>query len=175
MTHSRLETALVRILRSLVGSLMLSAVAINFANVIGRYLFGRPFIWAEEVMQFMNIWAVMLGAAIITFNGTHLRMDAFYQMVPRGVRRLLDALTSLLAIVVSGYIIYQSVQMVGMLSATGQRSVIARVPMNLMYLAVPLGFACTILFLVLWLYRLCRGREPAPEATGPGERPEVIA
>lgn len=128
---------------------MIGAVLINFANVVGRYLFLRPFIWAEEIMQFLNIWVVMLGAAVVTRNGAHLKMDAVYSLVPPPARRVLDALTNVVALAVSLYVIVQSIQMIRMLAATGQRSVIARLPMNVMYTAIPLGFGLTILFLLL--------------------------
>jgi C4-dicarboxylate transporter DctQ subunit len=130
--------------------------------VVGRYVFFRPFIWAEEVMQFLNIWVVMLGAAVITRNGTHLKMDAVYNLIPARARRALDALTNLLVLAVSLYVIAQASQMIQMLTATGQRSVIARVPMNLMYSAIPFGFGCAILFLLLWFWSAFRSRAGAP-------------
>ncbi len=174
-TNNRLELALIRPLRFTVGGLMLAAVLVNFANVVGRYVFAKPFVWGEEVMQFMNVWSVMLGAAVITCNGAHLRMDAFYNRASRGVRRVLDILTNLLAIAVYLYVIYQSLQMIRMLASTGQRSVIARIPMNLMYAVIPLGFGFGALFLALWLYRIWRGQPTADEIRAPAERPELIA
>jgi len=147
---ARAELLIARLLQFVVGAIMVSAVLINFANVVGRYLFLSPFIWAEEIMQFLNIWVVMLGAAVVTRNGAHLKMDAGYSLASPSVRRILDALTNLLALAVSLYVIVQSVRMIQMLAATGQRSVIARVPMNFMYAAIPLGFGVAILFLLLW-------------------------
>ncbi len=91
---ARAELFVSRLLRFLVGSLMLGAVLLNFANVVGRYLFRSPFVWAEEIMQFMHIWAVMLGAAIVTRSGIHLKMDAAYNLVPRPARRIVDLVTN---------------------------------------------------------------------------------
>jgi TRAP-type C4-dicarboxylate transport system permease small subunit len=159
------EIFVTRLLQFLVGVIMIGAVLVNFANVVGRYAFLRPFVWAEEVMQFLNIWVVMLGAAVITRKGTHLRMDAVYNLASPSVRRVLDTLTNLLALAVLLYVIVQSLQMIRMLAATGQRSVIARVPMNLMYAAIPVGFGCAIFFLLLWLWSFFRGR-PGAESSG---------
>jgi TRAP-type C4-dicarboxylate transport system permease small subunit len=156
---ARAELLIARLLQLVVGATMLGAVVINFANVVARYLFLRPFIWAEEVMQFLNIWVVMLGAAVITRNGGHLKMDAVYNLVPSAARRILDALTNLLALAVSLYVIVQAIQMIRMLATTGQRSVIARVPMDFMYTAIPLGFGFAILFLLL-RFRNGPGRSP---------------
>jgi TRAP-type C4-dicarboxylate transport system permease small subunit len=146
------ERILVRALETLVGSIMLAAVVINLANIVGRYVFSRPFVWAEETMQFLHVWAVMLGAAVITQAGSHLRMDALYHAAPPPLRRALDVLGNVAALAVSLYVIARSLDMVRMLAGTGQKSVIAGVPMHLMYAALPMGFGCAALFLVLrWL------------------------
>ena len=160
MATNRLELILIRALRFVIGLLMIAAVTVNFANVVGRYLFSKPFIWAEESMQFMHIWVVMLGAAILTSHGTHLKMDAVYILALPRLRRVLDVLTNLLGIAVSLYIIVQATQMIQMLTANGQRSVIGRIPMNLMYSAIPLGFGCGVLLLLIWFFRLFRGEAP---------------
>jgi TRAP-type C4-dicarboxylate transport system permease small subunit len=94
----RAEVGLERLLRFVVGAIMIAAVVINFANVVARYLFLSPFIWAEETMQFLNVWAVLLGAAVVTRRNTHLKMDALYGAVPPRVRRVLDAVAAGLAV-----------------------------------------------------------------------------
>ena len=52
-----LRFAFVALPRAILGALMLAGIAINFANVIGRYLFGQALFWAEETMVFITIWA----------------------------------------------------------------------------------------------------------------------
>lgn len=168
MTAASLEGALTRTLRFAVGALMISAVTLNFANVVGRYVFLKAFVWAEEVLQFVNVWVVMLGAALVTSKGSHLKMDVLYALAPPRLRRALDTLSDILALGISLYVIDQSVGVIWVLSATGQRSVIARLPMSLMYAAIPLGFGCGAFFLALWCVRRRREREtPAPETAAP--------
>ena len=161
---ARAQISLARLLQLLVGAIMIAAVLINFANVVGRYVFLRPLAWAEETMQFLNIWAVMLGAAVVTRNGGHLKMDAVYNTMPLRVRGILDGVANVLALTVFLYVIVQSLQMITMLAATGQRSVIARVPMTLIYAAIPLGFGCAVFFLLLRFLDFFR-RRPARDAS----------
>jgi TRAP-type C4-dicarboxylate transport system permease small subunit len=153
---ARGETALVSILRGVIGAIMLGAVGVNLANIIGRYVFSHPFIWAEEIMQFLSVWAVMLGAAVITREAAHLRMDALHHMAPPRVRQVLDLFTDVVAFAVVGYVLLQSVDMIRMLTRTVQRSVIAGVPMNVMYAAVFVGFGGSAVFLVARLVRAAR-------------------
>ena len=151
---AHLDRSLVRILRTLAGGMMLAAILINFANVVARYVFLRPFPWAEETMQFLAVWIVMLGAAVITRNREHLRMDALYHVVPAPLQRALDVFCTVLAVAISLYVMVQSFGVVRMLASTGQRSVIARIPMDAMYTSVLLGFGLAALFPVLaWLRR----------------------
>ncbi len=56
--NHRLDVILIRALRFFIGLLMIAAVLVNFSNVVARYVFSQPFVWAEETMQFMHIWAV---------------------------------------------------------------------------------------------------------------------
>ena len=150
------EALMAGILRGVVGALMLGAVGVNLANIVGRYVFARPFIWAEEVMQFLDVWAVMLGAAVITREASHLRMDALHHLAPPRVRRALDLFADVVAFAVVVYVALQSVDMIRMLTRTAQRSVIAGVPMNLMYAAILVGFGGSAVFLVVRLVRAAR-------------------
>ncbi len=153
---ARGEAVLAGILRGVVGALMLGAVGINLANIVGRYVFARPFIWAEEIMQFLDVWAVMLGAAVITREAAHLRMDALHQLVSPRARRALDLFADVVAFAVVTYVLLQSVEMIRMLTRTAQRSVIAGVPMNLMYAAILVGFGGSAVFLLARLVRAAR-------------------
>ena len=44
--------------RAAIGLILLLAIAINFANIVGRYVFSAPLPWAEEVLSFLVIWGV---------------------------------------------------------------------------------------------------------------------
>jgi TRAP-type C4-dicarboxylate transport system permease small subunit len=39
-----LDVSLIRLLRFVIGLLMIAAVAVNCANVVGRYVFLKPFV-----------------------------------------------------------------------------------------------------------------------------------
>ena len=167
-----LDVRLMRLLRGMIGCLMLLAVSLNCANVVGRYVFLKPFVWAEEMMQFMHLWIVMLGATVLTSQGAHLKMDAVYLLATPRVRRALDIVTNLLGVLVSLVILVAATQIIQMLAANDQRSVIARVPMALVYAVMPLSFGCGVLLLALWFARLWRGPGAASVPQGLAAPPE---
>ena len=67
---------LISVPRAIIGCMILVGILINVANVIGRYMFLEPIIWAEEIMIYIMVWTVFIGAILVTFDGQHLKMDA---------------------------------------------------------------------------------------------------
>ena len=74
------------------GTFMLLAIAINFANIIARYLFGEAIFWTEEVLGFLMISSVFLSAVTIAFNADNLNMDLFYSRFSKPLKRAVNAL-----------------------------------------------------------------------------------
>lgn len=145
-------TTILWVVRALLGALILAGVVINFANVIGRYVFWRPIIWAEEILVFIMIWCVMLGAAVVTWENAHLRMDGVYQLASPRVRRWLDLVSATAFLAAAVFVLVESIRVVALIASTGQRSVVAEVPMAIPYAAIPVSFAL-IAAIVVWRCR----------------------
>jgi len=148
-----------RVIRAVLGGLILAGVALNFANVVGRYVFFAPIIWAEEVLVFLMIWCVMLGATLVTWEDQHLRMDAVHHLTPPRVRRWLNLLTTLAFVGASLFVLAQSLRVLLLAVRTGQRSVVADIPMVIPFAAIPLAFAIIVGMLVARFRRFVRGAE----------------
>ena len=59
-------------------------------QVFSRYLFNYSFVWAEELVRYLMIWMVMIGAALVQSKNDHIRIDFFPMMAgPRG-RRVME-------------------------------------------------------------------------------------
>ncbi len=80
---------------------LLVAVALNFANIIGRYVFFSPIASAEEIMLFLFVGTVFLGNSVVGWRGQQLRMDVLLHALPPRWRRALDIFADLAVIVVS--------------------------------------------------------------------------
>jgi len=149
----------VTIIRAVLGTLILAGVALNFANVVGRYVFFAPIIWAEEVLVFIMIWCVMLGATLVTWEDQHLRMDAVHHLTPPRVRRWLNAIITLAFLVAGVFVLAQSLRVLWLAARTGQRSVVADLPMVIPFAAIPLSFAIIVGMLVRRFRRFVGSRE----------------
>src|SRR6476620_10780729 len=120
--------ALLSVLRVLTGFLLIASVALNFANVIGRYFFSTSIYWAEEVMLFLMIGCVFLGNGIVAWSGRQIRMDVVVGMMPAKVRDALYLISELAFLVTALLIIVFCLPVVRDLFLFDQRSQSAEIP-----------------------------------------------
>jgi TRAP-type transport system small permease protein len=128
--------------RAAIGLILLLAIAINFANIVGRYVFLAPLPWAEEVLSFLIIWGVGLGASAVTYERRHLVMDLFPAGFPPRVRAVLDGLTLAAVVGFCGFACLQAWKIVSLMAQNGQVSITAGIPMTIPYTAFVVGFGC---------------------------------
>jgi TRAP-type C4-dicarboxylate transport system permease small subunit len=131
--------------RAAIGLVLLLAIGINAANIIGRYVFLAPLPWAEEVLSFLIIWGVCLGASAVTFDRRHLAMDVFVSLYPKWMRRSLEGLILAAIVGFSGFAAIQAWKIVQIMAGNGQVSITAEVPMTVPYLGFVVGFTMIVL------------------------------
>ena len=145
----------VTLARGVMGILMLAGVAICFANVVARYLFGYALFWAEEVMVFLTIWGVFIGVAAAAYERAHLNMDLFSLSFRGDLLAFLHGLLVAVLLASCLVMIVQSWQVVTLFYQGGVTSVSAGVPKWIAHSALPVGFALMALAVLvrLELYR----------------------
>ncbi len=75
--------------------LLLAAILVITYEVVMRYLFNKPTIWAHESMTLMfAILYIGLGGYCHAFHG-HVRVDVFYASRPPRTRAIFDLFTSI--------------------------------------------------------------------------------
>lgn len=152
-----LQFFVVTVPRLLLGSLIFVGIGINFANVVGRYVFSAPIVWAEEILAYIMIWCVGIGAILVTWEGRHIKMDLIAVHIPPPWNRIVNGLVALGFLLVCVFVIRQSWTVVSMMVETGQQSMIARLPMGLMHAAILVGFSGMLVALLLRLGGYLRG------------------
>ena len=125
--------------------LMLAAVALNAANIAGRYVFFHPIAEAEEIMLFLLVGTVFLGNAIVGFEGKQLRMDVIVHALPPGLRRACDVAAHGTMIAVCVTLIVLGWPAVEMLAEFDQRSEAAEIPLVIPQALVPIGLGLNAL------------------------------
>ena len=127
--------------RAVIGVVLLLAVGITFANIVGRYMFLAPLPWAEEVLSFLIIWGVCLGASAVTFDRRHLAMNVLSGAFSPQVRRFIDLLTLAAVVGFSVFAAWQAWKIVRIMAGNGQVSITAEIPMTVPYFGFVVGFS----------------------------------
>ncbi|MSQ21644.1 MAG: TRAP transporter small permease [Betaproteobacteria bacterium] len=153
-----LITRLTRSTQFLATLLLVCIVAINTANVIGRYVFSSPIGWAEEVMLYFLIGAVFLTFVRITRDAAHVRMDMLVRAMPRRFQIALETAVDAITLSVCLTAAYAGAPIVMKLIEFDQRSDSSHIPMALPQGVIPFGFSCAALVLAVGIAaRIRRG------------------
>ena len=135
----------------ILGVLCFTGIAINFANVVGRYVFSAPIIWAEEILVYIMIWCVFIGAILVTWEGRHIKMDLVAVHIPAPWRYVVNGFMALAFILICLFVVKQSWTLTAMMAEVDQQSVIARLPMAAVHASILVGFTLMLLALLLRL------------------------
>lgn len=118
---------------------IIAIALLTIANVISRTALGTSLAFAEELTQFLMIFATFIGLGYAAAKGRHIRMTALYDQLSLRRRKAVmigvAAVTALLLFVLAGY----SAVYISTVRALGTVSPVLEVPFWLVYLSVPLG------------------------------------
>ena len=122
--------------------ILMSVIVIG--QVFSRYLFNYSFVWAEELVRYLMIWMVMIGAARVQALREHIRIDFFPNLAgPRG-RRLMDAFFGLCTLIFLTIIFVKGIKIAAfnqLFESSG-----LRISMLWPTLAIPIGALLVILY-----------------------------
>jgi len=88
--------------QSLRGMVILASVMLSFtvilvcADVIGRYGFTRPLLWAPEITTYILVWVTFLGTAWVLGQDKHIKMDLVITNLKPRAQAMLNIITSIL-------------------------------------------------------------------------------
>jgi C4-dicarboxylate transporter, DctQ subunit len=144
-----------RIEETLVGLLGLIALAIGLWQVVGRYFDPeRAISYAEEVIVYLVIWAIMIVSSQLVRRDGHVRPDLVLRLLPPKVLRWVEIFNCLAALVFCVALVWYGWQIVDTaLLIDEHSSTDLQFPMWIYYLALPVGSA---LMAVRYLIRLIR-------------------
>lgn len=135
-------------------------LVVMFANVAARVALNSDLAWNTEFGEFVLLWATFLGGASAARRGAHMRITEFTDKMPPGQQKAVElatrlAVVGLLILLISyGWSITESTM--------GQELTVLHVPMGLQYLAMPVGSALALVF-VLYEMTLLLGNKPLPQ------------
>jgi len=120
-------------------------VVVMFAQVIFRYAFNNSLTWSEEVVRFLFIWLVFIGASILIRDKWHIGVDFFVDLLPSGWKKRVQLMDTLLIVC---FLIFLSISgFFWMYYTRGTVSSALGLPLNIiLYGALPISSLLGILY-----------------------------
>lgn len=128
---------------------LIVGIALNFINVVGRYLSGYTLTGGDEIEIYILIWIAFLGAAAITWRHQNLRMDVLMNASPYIVQKAVAVFEMLVLFCVASFVAVQSFRYVERMYALGAVSDIAQIPTWIAHSAIAVSFAAMALIVIV--------------------------
>lgn len=145
-TLDRISRALTKALTLLAGLMLVAMMLLACANMVSRALW-LPIQGTFELMGFLGAVTTAFALAFAQLNKSHISVGILMQHLPRGLRRTLDALTSLISCAFFALIGSETAQWAGYLVNTGELSETLRIAYHPFVFATAAG--CLLMAFVL--------------------------
>lgn len=131
--------------------LMAFIISLACANVVMRYVFGRPWGWVEEITVFSFVWLIMFGASAVVMAEGHCSIDVLARKLPSVPRRILDIVVNLIVIVTLAFLIYYGVLLA--IKGANKLTPMLGIPYTYIDMAVPISCAMMMVYYLrlLWI------------------------
>jgi tripartite ATP-independent transporter DctM subunit len=127
-----------------VAAVLLAAdLAVVIVSVILRSTFNAPVEWSDDVARGLMVGSSFFGAASALARGENAGVAFVVDRMPSHARRIVDAVASLLVLIIAGYVAFHAVEL-GMLT-TGQTTG-SGLPLELTFYPMGAGAACMTAF-----------------------------
>jgi len=154
--------------RTLVGILGAAALVIAVVQVFGRYIDpANAITWAEEVIVYIAVWAVMIIASQLVRHDGHVRPDLVLRLLKPRTQRWVELFNCLVAIAFTAGMVWYGWVVVSTALLLDQRSSTdLQFPLWIYYLALPVGGGLMLLRYIIRLFRYAFAFNPKTMAVG---------
>ncbi|KUO67884.1 MAG: hypothetical protein APF77_12220 [Clostridia bacterium BRH_c25] len=116
--------------------LLAGMVLVTSAQIICRVFFSA-LSWSEEVARYLLVWSTFIGAGCVYKKGGHISVLVAQELLPSKLRKPLQILVHVLCGAFFMLAVYYGFKYTGKQGT--QLSAALRIPMSLMYMAIPVG------------------------------------
>lgn len=112
-----------------------------------RDVFSTGIAGGSEMVRHMVLWIAFIGAGLAAREGKHIRIDVVYRLLPDGMKRFAEFLTSLFTTAMCGILLYASIVFIQVDYATGTSILFHRVhvPVWMLEVVIPAGYCAVML------------------------------
>ncbi len=128
---------------------LMMAIAASLAvfQIFTRFVLEQPAEWSEVLIRFSLIWMVFLGIPMAFRQGAMISVDALYRAVPTHIKRVLDLIVALAALVLMTIILWWGYDY-AVRGSVQSMAGLETLSMFWAYIALPVGAVFSIIAIV---------------------------
>ncbi|WP_193178550.1 TRAP transporter small permease [Oricola nitratireducens] len=135
------------------GLVLIGVVLINVVNATGRYLFSASMTGADELMVFIMIFVVMVGAVLALAGRRHICVNLLPSYATGRRLHFLYVVHDLIGLAATSYAFHASWLFVSKIARLGTKSMTLGIPMTIPHSALLIGFGAMAVISFVCLIR----------------------
>ena len=134
-------------------------MVLTTADAVGRYVFNRPILVAYELTtNYLMVVAIFLAMPFAYRQGANIRVTFLVDRLPRGARLVIDHVVQLVSVAYGVALVAATFQQAQHIRDTGTMFTTVELPLWPGYAAVTLGLVVTVVFMLIDVREVRRGR-----------------
>lgn len=134
------------IIKKIISIFLMIMTVVLFSQVIARYLMGTGLSWSEELVRYLCVWSVFLGATCAAKDGSQVSvtvLDEILKGTPKKILNVIQIIIAILFAILLTWIGYSTLEI-----AKVQLSPNMRISMGLIYSVIPISMIIMLVHLV---------------------------
>ncbi|OHO31031.1 hypothetical protein HMPREF2736_02800 [Corynebacterium sp. HMSC036E10] len=127
------------------GAVLAVMTIVLFAQVFARFILGSSITWSEELARYLFIWLIFLMLGSVTLHGEQIAVDAFVNRLSGGARTVAGIFIIAICTVINVVLLVKGIELTYAQYDLQQQSAAMRLPMWLVYAALPVGMLIMVL------------------------------
>ena len=132
---------------------------ILFLQVVLRFVFSDPWVWAEEVSKIIFIWVSWLGISMGQKYGEHIKITMITDRLKGQTQKTVLILANIFSLVIIGFFLYYGIIVTSNIMTIGSVTAALKIPRWLIYLSVPVSCLAMSVRLIADTFYIIKGRE----------------
>jgi len=136
-------------------ALLTGIIIVMGIEVVARYVFANSFPWTNELVRYLFIWFVFVGAGYAVTVDSNVRIDALHNFLPNKLKPYFEIIGMFIWTAFCIFIAYIGFQYANdLFTPVGNRSSGLNLPVAVVYVAIPIGYSLMAIRVLQQLYRI---------------------
>lgn len=145
---SKLADIIFKIIKILLAVMIITMVIITTVEVVRRYVFGKSYLWAEELVKFLLVAVTFIGGPAAYRAGGLAFLDLITARLNQKVQDIITVFNNIVIVAACAWLAklgfaYSFSPMVAKMFSTG-----LHLKMTYIYLTIPVGFVLMMFFAI---------------------------